>query len=64
MEKHALQSKTNWAQIAALLIGIAVVAGWIPEPYEKLLIELALICIPPITIAFRSWLTENPLRWK
>ena len=65
MEKHALQSKVNWAQIVAIFIGIAVTADLIPQQYEQALTELALLAIPPLTIAFRTHWTSRPLRiWR
>ena len=64
MGKTVYASKTNWAQIGALLIGIIVTAGLIPKEYEDALTQLALLIIPPLTMAFRSHFTEHPLRWR
>lgn len=62
MEKHALQSKVNWAQIAVVLIGVVVTADILPAKYEEGLTQLALLGVPPLTIAFRTWWTSRPLR--
>lgn len=59
--KSAASSKVNWTALAMALIGVAVIAGWIPEKYEQHLLEITLLVGPALVATLRTFFTKHTL---
>lgn len=51
-------SKINWTALVMFLIGLGVTFNVIPEEYEKQVTDAALMVMPLLIMAFRTWFTE------
>lgn len=52
------QSKINWVSLASLCAGILVTADVVPDKWNDIITQAALIVTPAVVIMLRTWFTE------